>query len=259
MASGGPPYYGRWPVGSVYEARLDNTWVSATPEQVTISATPGPSATVSTYSGYIVFKFTASGTLNVGAGVPGTGDVLLVKGGSAGVSGSPPFKGGAGGAGGSVAEKPATTITANTPIPVVIGGAATDSTFGPLSSTPGSAGGSGGTGAQSPATNATYGGDGPTNNYLTGSPQYYAGGGGGGGVPIYPGLAGGSGGGGAGGSVIPRPVPAGGPYGAAGTAGTANTGGGGGGGGSGVTSSGSGGAGGSGVVIVRFPTTYFKT
>lgn len=32
MASGGPPYYGRWSVNDVYEAVLDGTWVAATPE-----------------------------------------------------------------------------------------------------------------------------------------------------------------------------------------------------------------------------------
>jgi hypothetical protein len=266
MASGGPPYYGRWPVGSVYEARLDGTWVSATPEQVTISATPGPSATVSTYSGYIVFKFTASGTLNVGAGNPGTADVFVVAGGATGGSsflrpdGS---ESGTGGAGGARTASPAFSITANTPIPVVVGGTATNSTFGPVTSSGGTSGGAGGAGIYNGApTPPNPGSNGPTNNYETGSPQNYGGGGGSGAVMV--GTSGGSGGasGGGAGANGPtlRPFPLGGPIpGADAVAGTANTGGGGGGGSIPVPTRPFGAAGGSGVVIVRFPDTQFKT
>lgn len=235
--------------------------------KILISSTPGPAATITTYTGYIVFKFTASATLNVGAGAPGTADVLLVKGGSSGSSGQdvsapPPRIGGPGGAGGTVKANPAATITANSPIPVVVGGAATDSTFGPLSSTPGSSGGAGGSGAGPGGIYATSGSNGPTNNYLTGSPQYWSGGGGGGGNNTVPEAgSGGSAGGGAGGPgfITPRPFPNGAPYNNPGSAGAANTGGGGGGGATDAFVSGGGGAGGSGIVIVRFPDAQFTT
>lgn len=226
--------------------------------RVLLSSNPGPSATISTYSGYIVFKFTATGTLNVGAGTPGTADVFVVAGGASGSGFSPGTS--LGGAGGSRTESPAFTITANSPIPVVVGGAGTNSTFGPVTSSGGTSGG-----APGPLNGA--GGNGPSNGYETGSPQAYGGGGGGGGVPTgplsaSPGGAGGQSGGGpggAGGFTAPRPsgffpqvaVP--------GTNGTANTGGGGGGGGSGGPGSTTGGTGGSGVVIVRFPNTQFRT
>jgi len=237
-------------------------FTSGGPQKILLSATPGPSATISTYSGYIVFQFTATGTLNVGDGAPGTADVLLVRGGSAGTNGGPPSlpssDAGPGGPGGNVRAVPATTITANSPIPVVVGGAATDSTFGPLSSAPGSAGGSGGSGAVIPAFGATNGGNGPTNNYLTGSPQNWAGGGGGGGAPGFPSGNGGATGGGKGAEFNARPFPQGAPFGGGGSGGAANTGGGGGGGA--VALNGRGGyAGGSGVVIARFPNLLFRT
>lgn len=232
-------------------------FTSGGPSIVLLSATPGPSATISTYSGYIVFKFTATGTLNVGAGAPGTADVFVVAGGASGDG----FSTTLGGAGGSRTESPAFTITANSPIPVVVGGTATNSTFGPVTSSGGTGGGSAG------AAGGGTGGNGPSNGYETGSPQAYGGGGGGGGVQTSPlgyspGGAGGQSGGGPGGPggyTAPRPsgffpvaaVP--------GTNGTANTGGGGGGGGSGGPAPTTGGTGGSGVVIVRFPNTQFRT
>lgn len=258
------------------------------PGAILLSATPGPSATISTYSGYIVFKFTSTGTLNVGAGVPGTADVFVLAGGSPGGTG-PSFNlpGGSGGTGGSRTASPNLAITANTPVPVVVGGASTNSTFGPVTSSGGTAGGSGGAspGAYSelPPTgppsvmyqvgaNGGAGSNGPTNNYETGSPQTYGGGGGGGGASVYAsgtpnpsivgsGGSGGSSGGGSGGagkfiSIFP-PFPAA----NTGTAGSANTGGGGGAGGgpTGPAPGGGGGAGGSGVVIIRFPNTGFRT
>lgn len=241
------------------------------PSVILLSATPGPSATISTYSGYIVFKFTATGTLNVGAGAPGTADVFVVAGGATG-SPSPGGTVASGGNGGSRTASPAFTITANTPIPVVVGGTATDSTFGPVTSSGGTAGGAGGTSIVFPPTGTTGspGGDGPTNDYETGSAQNYGGGGGASGSsstwnsPV-PGGAGGLSGGGYGGSSggnAPRPSGLFPTPGSAGGAGTANTGGGGGGGGyPGPPGGGvwAGGTGGSGVVIVRFPNTQFRT
>ena len=226
--------------------------------KILISSTPGPAATITTYSGYIVFKFTASATLNVGAGSPGTADALLVAGGTNGTNGTAGTLGssGPGGPGGKVNASPAVSIVANSPIPIVVGGSATNSTFGPLSSSTGVNGGAGGSGFIGPtSTPSQPGSNGPTNDYLTGSPQFWSGGGGG----AYPGSPGGQAGGGTGGSIAIRPIPGGGPIGNPGGAGTANTGGGGGGGSFGFAGAGSGGAGGSGIVIVRFPDVQFTT
>ena len=225
--------------------------------KILISSTPGPAATVTTYSNYIVFKFTASATLNVGAGAPGTADVLLVAGGSPGLGPGSPTAASAGGPGGKVNPVPATTITANSPIPVVVGGASTNSTFGPLSSSSGSSGGAGGLGADIFVPRGGQpGSNGPTNNFLTGSPQFWSGGGGGGGNTVNFGI-GGQLGGGNGGAPTGQPLPSGGPFGNPGAAGTANTGGGGG--GASLAWGGSGGSGGSGIVVVRFPDTEFTT
>jgi len=246
---------------------------------ILISASPAPSATVTTYSGYIVFKFTASGTLNVGVGTPGTADAFVLGGGFSGGPGSNsplPGTGGSGGAGGRRVASPAVSITSNTPIPVTVGGAASNSSFGPVSSAPGptgGGGGGGGFGAQpSPPSYqqgfpGSPGGGGPANDYETGTPVAYGGGGGGGGGASFnfnvpnPGGGGGSTGGGAGGRGATYYGP---PFtqypGAPGGAGTANTGGGGGAGGGSSTSGisqGSGAAGGSGAVIIRFPNTQF--
>lgn len=239
-------------------------FTSAGDSRVLLSATPGPSATISTYSGYVVFKFTATGTLNVGAGVPGTADVFVVAGGATGTDNSS----GVSGAGGARTESPAFSITANTPIPVVVGGTATNSTFGPVTSSGGTAGGASAPVRFPPLGSPGIGGNGPTNSYETGSAQNYGGGGGGGGFAsgsvTTTGAAGGLSGGGPGGTsgwTAPRPsgefpIRA-----TAGTAGTANTGGGGGGAGQGGPGSPPvpGGTGGSGVVIVRFPNTTFRT
>jgi len=249
---------------------------------VLLSASPAPSATVTTYSGYIVFKFTSSGTLNVGDGVPAPADVFVVGGGASGAnvpSGGPtPLPGGTGGTGGKTRAIPGTTITAGSPIPVTVGGTNTASLFGPLSSAPGTTGGSGGSGGASgvptpnPSNSATPGspgGAGNPNVYLTGSSQNYAGGGGGGGgAGINKTAGGGSGGpvgGGSGGRGGSFNLPA---FtltpGTPGNAGSANTGGGGGGGAGTasytITVPGTpGGAGGSGVVVARFPDTFFTT
>ena len=228
--------------------------------KITLSADPAPSATITTYSGYIVFRFTATGTLNVGAGAPGTADVFALAGGNSGSPGSG-NDGGPGGAGGARTATPAVAITGGVPIPVVVGGSNTNSTFGPITSSGGTAGGSGGNGGlRTGFIPATVGGTGPSNNYETGSPKVYGGGGGGGGwSPLNPGAAGGNAGGGPGGQggrLSPFPTIPGTP----GTAGTVNTGGGGGGGGGGHPFAvGGGGAGGSGVVVIRFPTTEFQT
>ena len=244
--------------------------------RILLSTTPGPSATISTYSGYIVFKFTATGTLNVGAGAPGTADALVVGGGSSATNApSNPLgePSGNGGAGGKVRAIPGTTITASSPIPIVVGGTATASSFGASPSAPGSAGGTGGAGATAALTPGTAGGSGPTNNYETGSNLNYAGGGGGGGVGhtgnpapqgTAPGGAGGATGGGSGGPSYPVYVSPFNIYASAsspGSNGTANTGGGGGGRGAAVPFFGAGvnGTGGSGVVIIRFPDSQFRT
>lgn len=242
-------------------------FTSGGPSLVLLSATPGPSATISTYSGYIVFKFTATGTLNVGAGAPGTADVFAIGGGASGSPGVPTQPGISNGGSGSMnISSPAFTITANSPIPVVVGSTGSSSSFGPLSSSSPTALDAGaGAGAYS-----NVGGDGRENSYETGSPQRYGGGGGSGGLAGFAGGAGGAGGGGSGGAGgLDRPnkqnsygspdIPPG-----NGNAGTANTGSGGGGGGATPTNSppsngGSGGSGASGVVIVRFPTTQFRT
>lgn len=233
-------------------------WTSGGAKKILISSTPGPAATITTYSGYIVFKFTASATLNVGIGTPGSADALIVAGGSpGGNTGTGPVipSGGPGGNGGKVRAVPGTSITSNTPIPVVIGGASTNSTFGPLSSSSGANGGTGGTGGTPSTPIGGAGGNGPSNDYLTGSPQFWSGGGGGGRNG-----AGGQAGGGTGGPTTPFPGPFGGPRGNPGGAGTVNTGGGGGGGGIGSQPPiGIGGAGGSGIVIVRFPDAQFTT
>ena len=238
------------------------------PNLIILSATPGPSATITTYSGYIVFKFNATGTLNVGQGTPGTADVLVVGGGSTGASVSGTSPGGAGGNGGLRTVSPAVPITSNTPIPVVVGSTATASSFGPVTSSGGTAGGAGGAGGNTggPNFSGLPGGNGPSNDYETGVSQSYGGGGGGGGID-YPlpnpfvGGAGGSSGGGPGGpGRQSRPNPQGGPVaGSPGTPGTANTGGGGGGAGGVNSGTYTGGTGGSGVVIVRFPDTQFGT
>lgn len=238
--------------------------------KILISSTPGPAATITTYTGYIVFKFTASATLNVGAGAPGTADVFVVAGGSSGSPTTPIEIGGDGGAGGRTTASPSFAITANSPIPVVVGSTGTNSTFGPVTSSGGSAGGVGSGGQVN--TSSLPGGDGPTNDYLTGSSQNWSGGGAGGSgmrsapiaTPAYPAGSGGATGGGPGGTgrksnPIPSgysPTPA-----TPGSPGTANTGGGGGGGGSNpnVLPVASGGTGGSGVVIARFPDTQFRT
>jgi len=229
--------------------------------KILISSTPGPAATITTYSGYIVFQFTGSATLNVGSGSPSTADVFVLGGGSSGNAGSPnagPFNpGGLGGNGGLRRESPAVAITANSPVPIVVGGTASNSSFGSVSSSGGTSGGSGGSSA------GATGGNGPTNAYLTGSPANYGGGGGAGALLFGSGGSGGSSGGGNGGPGA-RPFPLGGPVnGTPGTPGLDNTGGGGGGGGSGAGfpvpgSGGSGGTGGSGVVIVRFPDADFR-
>lgn len=250
--------------------------------RVLLSATPGPSATITTYSGYIVFKFNATGTLNVGAGTPGTADVFVVGGGSTGANnqlnlpaGTTSY-GGPGGNGGLRTASPAFSVTANTPIPIVVGSTATASSFGPVTSTGGSSGGSGGAGGSPPNSNiGQAGSNGPSNDYETGSSQSYGGGGGGGGgdrpSPFtggFSGAAGGSGGsqgGGPGGSGYSRgsPFPLWGDQviqATDGTPGTANSGGGGGGGGGAPSPSAKvGGTGGSGVVIARFPDTQFRT
>lgn len=227
------------------------------PNVIILSATPGPSATITTYSGYIVFKFNATGTLNVGAGSPGTADVFVVGGGSTGATTVNNSNGSQGGNGGLRSNSAGFTITSNTPIPVVVGSTASASSFGPITSSGGTAGGTGGL-FPTPA------GDGPTNNYETGTAQNYGGGGGGGGFGGFPPFGqqgGGSSGGGSGGAAATlRPNPQGGPYGGtAGSPGTANTGGGGGGGGGQSNATLPGGTGGSGVVIVRFPDTQFGT
>lgn len=248
--------------------------------RILLSATPGPSATITTYSGYIVFKFNATGTLNVGAGTPGTADVFVVGGGSSGGRPNPSFTtyGADGGNGGLRSSSPGFSIPSNTPIPIVVGSTSTASSFGPVTSSGGSTGGTGGIGGgNSPSpTIATggNGGNGPTNDYETGSPQTYGGGGGGGGgqTPVFstPAGGGGSGGssgggaGGYGGKTAPTPSGLDGPGGGPGSPGVANTGGGGGGGGSagkpvGTFPVGGDGSGGSGVVIARFPDTQFRT
>lgn len=232
--------------------------------KVLISSTPGPAATITTYSGYIVFKFTGSATLNVGAGTPGTADVFVVAGGSGGLAGTgppapPPSQaGGSGGNGGTRTESPAFAITANSPIPVVVGGASTNSTFGPVTSSGGTAGGLGGV-CPGNAVAGNPGSPGPTNNYETGSPQEYGGGGGAGSAATITSVpSGGISGGGSGGKgAINNPLTPADP----GSPGAANTGGGGGGGGGGINSGTKGGAstGGSGVVIIRFPDAQFRT
>lgn len=243
-------------------------FTSGGPSLILLSASPGPSATISTYSGYIVFKFTSTGTLNVGAGAPGTADVFVIGGGNSGAPGAPGVPNQAqGGAGSMNIASPGFTITANSPVPVVVGSTASSSSFGPLSSSSPTALDAGNPGALGGGA----GGDGRENSYETGSPQRYGGGGGGGGSSgPSPGGVGGAGGGGPGGNgAFDRPAKVNG-YGqpdipaTPGSAGTANTGGGGGGGGLGTTtlppsSAGSGGSGGSGVVIARFPTTQFRT
>jgi len=264
---------GLWNAGDVYRRIALGTWVSATPETLTISATPVPSATVTTYSGYIVYTFTSSGTLNVSDGAPGTADVLMVAGGSSGAT-NPVSDAANGGAGGKVYAVPGATITANSPIPIVVGGTATASTVGPLSSASGSPGGSGGGGAGSAFTAGSPGGSGPTNDYQTGSNQNYSGGGGGGafnhsppliGSPVgpQPGGAGGATGGGPGGpsyAAFIGPLGAYGNGGSPGTNGTVNTGGGGGGKGAGTSyHPGTSGTGGSGIVVIRFPDSRFTT
>lgn len=211
-----------------------------------------PAAIVTTYGEYIVFQFTASATLTVGSGAPAPADVFVLTGGAPGFSGS-------GGAGGPRNAYPNITITGGSPIPVVVGGSTSSSSFGPRSSNPGTAGGTPG------GSGSGVGGNGPTNNYLTGVSQNWGGGGGGGGgVPFQAGGGGGASGGGNGGqggrfpSPDPKsPIPA--ASGQPGAPGLANTGGGGGGGGSGAPSPGFSGYGGSGTVIARFPNTRFRT
>lgn len=221
------------------------------PGKILLSSTPGPAATITTYSGYIVFKFTASATLNVGTGSPGTADVFVLAGGSPGGNSFLPNRGGGGGAGGVRAISPGFSISANSPIPVVVGGASTNSTFGPVTSSGGTSGGTGG----APGGVGGAGGNGPTNEYETGSSQNYGGGGGGGGgAPFRLGGPGGSSGGGPGGLGT-----TGGFAGNPGSGGGTNTGGGGGGGGYGTAPIGFGGSGGSGIVIVRFPDSQFRT
>lgn len=246
--------------------------------KILISASPAPSATVTTYSGYIVFKFTASGTLNVGAGAPGTADAFVLGGGFSGSPGQPApndgSPGGAGGAGGRRVASPGVAITGGTPVSVTVGGAASNSSFGPISSGPGPTGGSGGSGGAgsqyNPSNNGlpgASGGTGPSNLYETGSNQAYGGGGGGGGGGGIPsggnGGGGGANGGGGGGRGAYLAIPAPFPNGSPGGGGAVNTGGGGGGGGGGFTNNaqnvGSGASGGSGVVIVRFPDAQFTT
>jgi hypothetical protein len=69
VASGGPPYYGRWSVSDVYEAVLDGTWVS--PEELggmvlltpTSIAYTGTSATIGT-NGSVDFTACSSLSLN---------------------------------------------------------------------------------------------------------------------------------------------------------------------------------------------------
>lgn len=249
-----------------------NSYIYGGDPRILLSATPGPSATITTYSGYIVFKFNATGTLNVGAGTPGTADVFVVGGGSSGANGTPGDAelGGTGGTGGSRNESPAVAIIANSPIPIVVGSTATASSFGPLSSSGGTSGGAGGISYS--AVPAQPGSNGPSNSYETGSPQQYGGGGGGGGASRpspylnFSTLSGGSGGlsgGGSGGSGgarrTPNPLFGDRTPGTPGIPGVANTGGGGGGGGANFPVGQPGGTGGSGVVIARFPDTQFRT
>lgn len=259
-------------------------WTSGpTVKPIIISATPGPSATVTTYSGYIVFKFNSSGTLNVGDGTPGTADVFLVAGGSNGETGvsaypAPGQRAGGGGRGGRSLASPAVAITANIPLPVVVGGTGTNSTFGPITSASGSLGGAGGARKTLPQRDiftpavGNPGSAGPTNDYATGSPLNYSGGGGSGALVnsafdvlgTYPGGSGGASGGGTGGGIKTSP-PTASRYVQNGFNGSANTGGGGGGGAwnSGThppyPTAGLGGSGGSGVVIARFPDAQFAT
>lgn len=219
---------------------------------ILISANPAPSATITTYTGYIVFAFKSSGTLVVDKGSPGLADVYVVAGGGTGSSGYPGGQGGPGGYGGGTATSPGFTITSNSPIPVVIGGSDTNSSFGPLTAI-------GGGGVQGGVDGLSLANPGPPNSYETGSPLRYAGGGNAGGQTGSPdGQRGGGPGGFPGG---PRPAKQGGPRpGTPGTPGGANLGGGGGGGGAGNGFPvGGGGAGGSGIVIIRFPNTSFRT
>lgn len=251
-------------------------------KKIVLFASPAPSATVTTYDDYIVFKFTSTGTLEVGSGAPGAGDVLLVGGGSNGAAGSPNvapgLPGGNGGSGGAIYTTSGTSIIGGSPIPVVIGGAGTNTTFGPLTSSGGSQASGGAAGVQAPSpfpSVGTPGSAGTANAYETGSPITYGGGGGGGGSgSVYPadayagnpGGSGGAGGGGAGGrgarnlpnlvnNYVPD-IPS-----TPGIAGTVNLGGGGGGGGGAHSTypQSPGGNGGSGVAIIRFPTAQFET
>jgi hypothetical protein len=211
-----------------------------------LTASPSGSATKATSGGFVVLKFTSSGTLVVGGGIPGLVDVLLVGGGSPGTGSSNLSAGAAGGSGGKTRTLPY-LITQGNPIPIVVGGASTNSSLGPETSNPGSAASGGAAGSPGAA--------GFSNNYETGSNLTYGGGGGGGSPGPVPAGLGGAGGGGNGGGG-----------GASGLPGTANLGGGGGGGGHATTDANplnpltfptSGGVGGTGVVIVRAPSARF--
>ena len=250
---------------------------------ITLSANPAPSATITTYNDYIVFKFTSTGTLEVSSGAPGAADVLLVGGGSNGAAGAPwptpGNAGGDGGSGGAIYAISGTSIIGGSPIPVVIGGAGTNTTFGPLTSSSGSQASGGAGGSQAIIPVGTPGSAGTANAYETGSPITYGGSGGGGGSggafppePYLgnPGGSGGSGGGAGGGRGsrnLPNPVNNyyGDVFSTPGGNGTVNLGGGGGGGGGaggsypvGLLQS-PGGNGGSGVAIIRVPTAQFET
>lgn len=150
MASGGPPFYGRWPVSAVYEAVLDGNWVSATPE-FSVTWSPEPAGTPFTTGLYSGVDFTASATVTVTGGGKDF-EYVVLAGGASGGSG-PNATGGGGGAGGyrtgtlpALAEGPYTVTVgaggAGLPYPTVSSGnSGSPSVFGPITSTGGGGGG----------------------------------------------------------------------------------------------------------------------